>query len=115
MSSVSNTLKSRQVTKFIFQSVKQFPKIYLIFDALDECEDISSQSKLIDFINTATQLEPVIRILFTSHPQLSNSSFESHNTIVVRSYDTDIETFARVMIKYKHYSSLLQNEIVSKI
>ena len=115
VSSVSNTLDGRQVTKLIFHCARQFPKAFLIFDALDECEDIPSRTKLIDFINTATQLEPMIRILFTSRPQIPEDSFERHGTIVVRSHETDIEAYARATIKHKRYSSVLQDEIVSKI
>ena len=115
VSDIRNALDGRQVMKFIFHCARQFSKVFFIFDALDECEDTSSRNKLIDFINTATQLEPCIRILFTSRPQLPANSFGSHSSIVVRALDADIEIYTRATIKYKSYSSVLQEEIVSKI
>jgi hypothetical protein len=114
-SDIRNSLDGRQVLTFIFHCARQFSKVFFIFDALDECEDVPSRSKLIDFINTATQLEPCIRILLTSRPQLPANSFGNHSAILVRALDRDIETYTRASIKHKSYSSVLQDEIVNKI
>jgi hypothetical protein len=115
VSDVSNTLDSSEVTKYIIHCARQFPKVFFIFDALDECEDLSSRSKLIDFMNTATQLESRIRILFTSRPQLPTTDCSNQGTIVIRSLKTDVETYIRANIKYKRYPTVLQDEIVTKI
>jgi hypothetical protein len=107
-----NALDERDLMKSILHCARQFPKVYFVFDALDECEDIHSRSKIIDFMYTVTQMEPRVRILVTSRPHLP---FMCQSSILVQSNRADIEAYIRANISHKRYSSDLQDEIVSKI
>lgn len=107
-----NALDERDVTKLIIQCAKKFSTVYFVFDALDECEDLTSRRKIIDFMYTVTQMVPGVRILYTSRPQLPCIS---QSSLIVHSNKMDIETYIRANISHKHFTSELQDEIVSKV
>lgn len=94
---------------------EQFSCVYLIFDALDECED-PARTKFLTFIVTAAKMEHRLRILFTSRPQLIiNESLNVTETIVIHAQQADIEAYIRASIEYKSYKPSLQEEIVRKL
>jgi len=110
-----SVLNIREVSKFVLDCASQFSDVFFIFDALDECEDPRARKKLIDFINTATQLNPRVKILFTSRTNLPGSDFVSHKSILIKAHATDIEGYVRANLEHKRYSDELRDEIVSKI
>lgn len=108
-----NTLDPRDVISFIFQCAEEFSKVFFIFDALDECEDLNARWKVLSFINTAAQMEPRVRVLLTSRPHLpANDGLSSADIVSVYAHPDDIEAYIRATIEYKRYKPTLQEEIV---
>lgn len=111
----TSTLNSREVVRLMQHCAEQFSCVYLIFDALDECED-PARTKFLTFIVTAAKMEHRLRILFTSRPQLIiNESLNVTDTIVIHAQQADIEAYIRASIEYKSYKPSLQEEIVRKL
>jgi ankyrin repeat domain-containing protein 50 len=108
----------RDIITLIFQCCNHFPKVFLIFDALDECEDQAVRWKVMNFIDSAIRSQPNIRTLITSRPQISLDDSLNQATVVhITSHLSDIEKYIRENLQYtgKKFSIASKEEIVSKL
>lgn len=109
------TLTIRELTDHIFICAKHFSKVFIVIDALDECENPNEGWKLMRFLIAATQLEHV-RLLITSRPQLSiDNALKSVSTILISGQKSDIETYIRSNIEYRRWRKELREEVVSNL
>jgi hypothetical protein len=111
-----NILDVQDVIKLIVDLTQEIPSMFFIFDALDECNDLATRRKLMNFMTTITTHQPQVKFLVTSRLQLPTyHGLSSAEVITIYAHDSDLEVFIRAKIEHKCYDPSLENEIVAKI
>jgi len=110
-----NNMNIENISRLILLCAQRFPKIYLLFDAVDECEAPNSRWKLLQFINKVLR-ELTIKVYITSRPCVSLISNRTRAVVFsVEAQSADIEIYIRSKIQHQHYAPSLENEIVAKL
>ena len=111
-------LDIRELVSLIHRCSKHFEVVFLVFDALDECDDLILRWKVIDFIDSSLRSEQNFRVLLTSRPQLSlNDRLGCSITVDIIAHAADIEKFIRDHLQYvgRRFSTSLKEEIVNTL
>ena len=102
----------RELTKLIIDWIDRIPgSVYLVFDALDECENTTTQHQILKFINQLRRTN--VRILATSR-QPAPVEWDTEK-ITITASDIDIETYVRSGLESRRISPSLTEEIVRAI
>lgn len=102
----------RELTDFIGQWLERIEvDTYFVFDALDECENTSTQQQILNFLRQLARVG--VRILVTSR-QPPPDSFPAQK-ITIRAHNVDIETFVRFRFESRRISPSLLDEIVRAV
>jgi hypothetical protein len=102
----------RELGKFIIGWIDRIPgSVFLVFDALDEWENKTTQHQLLKFISQLRRNN--VRILVTSRHS-APAQWITEN-ITVRANDYDIETFVRAGLESRRIAPSLTDEIVRAI
>jgi hypothetical protein len=102
----------RELGNLIIDWIDRIPgSVFLVFDALDECENTTTQHQLLKFISQLRRSNA--RILVTSR-QSAPPQWITEN-ITIRANDSDIETFVRAGLESRRIAPSLTDEIVRAI
>ena len=94
------SLSPQEITRMIVDIASQVPAIYLILDALDECDESKHRESVIETLTELRKL-PNIRIFVTSrpHPHDIISAFENDQQIIIKAHEADIRLFLAQKIR----------------
>jgi hypothetical protein len=115
---MSSLLDDATLTTFVIHCCRNFDKIFLIFDALDECGDLAARCKLLEFTETVRQAVSGTSIFLTSRPQRwLNGGLHSPNAkvIYIEAQPCDLEAYIRAKTEHINYGASLVNEIITKL
>jgi ankyrin repeat domain-containing protein 50 len=84
LSEISETLK---------HEVGHFSKVFVVFDALDECGNSTNTRKTI--LQELAELQPKLRLMITGRPfaETHVSIFPKYETLEIKTKDSDVEKF----------------------
>ena len=101
-----------ELTKLILECMNEFPLVFLVFDALDECEDAAGKEALYRLIKTLRRDN--VRIMITSR-QPPPVDLGPLSTITIRARDSDIATYVGIELRDTRIKTSLKEEIVANI
>lgn len=111
----ASTMDTRNVTQLILLCAQHFSKTFLIFDAIDECEDSTARWKLLSFLTMLSQSRGHIKGLVTCRPYISIPSLNSDNVVHIQAHKSDLEAYVWEKTEHTGYTDELRNDIVVKI
>jgi hypothetical protein len=88
----------KEISKTLQLEMSHFSKVFIVFDALDECAtDQNIRSKVLDELKT---LQPKLRLMVTGRPFAATymSRFDGYKTLEIRARDSDIKKFVEGQI-----------------
>jgi hypothetical protein len=90
LSEISETLK---------HELRHFSKVFVVLDALDECGTSANTRKII--LQELAKLQPKLYLMITGRPfpEMHLSVFPEHETLEIRTKDSDVEKFVVREIK----------------
>lgn len=111
-SNARHSLDMLSITKVIGAIVPRFVSVYLVVDALDECESYATREQ---FLNFVVRLEEAnnTKTLITGRPHIH--PHRNADILPIQAQDTDIETYIRVKLEDTRIKRELQEEIVTKL
>ena len=105
-----------ELTSFVTQCCQKFDKVFLIFDAMDECADPGVRWKVLEFIGIIRIAVPGTKVFITSRPQMwSNGGLCSAKVIHVKAQQCDIEAYVRAKTEHTGYDPGLVDDIITKL
>lgn len=107
----SNLPDVHELKGLILRCIDAFHLVYVVIDALDECEDQRTRFQIFDLLTSFKRSDT--RIMITSRQELPEQV--SGTIIPIHSHDSDIKTYVKNMLEYKKWDTKLKDEIVSKI
>src|SRR5579862_2773471 len=109
-----NEADMRGVMQLILRCADYVPSVFLIFDALDECEDYHCRRNILEFIDTIQKDANNIRIFVTARPHISLGHVVAE-TIVVRANALDIASYIHEKLASRRISQELEDAITEKM
>jgi hypothetical protein len=105
-----------QLVKALQQEIATYFKVFIVVDALDECENLETRSKLLRTLRSFTKIGTV-RLMVTSRDLPSiTQEVDSIKRIDIRADDKDIERYLKDRIATgPQHLSRLKEDIVSHI
>ena len=103
-----------QFIKALEVEIALYSKVFIVVDALDECEDHETRAKLLRVLRS---LEGSVRLMATSRdlPSIAQA-FQDVGRLDIRAHDQDIERYIKVRIDMApQLFKKLQKEIMSGI
>lgn len=81
-----------EITRLLCLQVEKFSKVFIVFDALDECPEVNkTREKLLSRIRS---LRPIANLMVTSRPLLSiESTFKNALRLEIHAQEQDIQRF----------------------
>ncbi|KAF8248484.1 hypothetical protein K440DRAFT_660797 [Wilcoxina mikolae CBS 423.85] len=109
-----------QLQKIINSVSQNFDQVYIIFDAMNECDEVTQRTDILSFIEQASH-HP-FKILATSHPHPADiqNSFTTALRMEIFAHESDLEVVIRNKIAAKRarkvtVSSELENDVVTTL
>jgi Cdc6-like AAA superfamily ATPase len=85
-----------EVFNALYVAIKDFPKVYIVVDALDEYPETQRQI-LLDYL---ANMGPTVNLMITSRPHITvDSSLPNPNTLEIRATENDIRRYVDAQIK----------------
>jgi len=102
---------SERIQIFISVTDAQTTQVYLVMDALDECDANRNRPRVLDLLDYAFN-QSKIRTLVTSRPYPADikAAFAAYPEIVIEASEADIKTFLAEKIASRQGSMLLRSD-----
>ena len=110
-SDARHSIDISKITKTIGEVVHNFSSIFLLIDALDECESFTARRDLLRLLKLLRG--PNIRIFITCRPHIQ--PLEEAHTVDIRAHREDLDTYVRAKLENANITRELREEIVDKL
>ena len=108
-SNARHSLDLSSIMKVINAIVPRFASVYLVVDALDECESYATREQFLKFLERLEEAKTLI----TGRPHIQPHMYAE--ILPIQAQDTDIETYIRFKLEDTRIKRELQEEIVAKL
>jgi hypothetical protein len=117
----AHQIAPKDYVDFILRCAKYFPSVFILFDALDEC-DLGPRWKLLNSIKDIHHGGKNIKILITSRDHITlEHGFASHLSFDIKAHHSDLESFVRAKLEFDthiqvpaKFKSQIVKELLSK-
>jgi hypothetical protein len=109
----SHQIDSQDYVNLILRCAKHFSSVYILFDALDEC-DPGARWKLLSSIK---DLHKGVKILITCRDHIRLDMFTSNLSLEIKAHCSDLESYIRSKLDSGHIRMAddLKDEIVKRL
>lgn len=114
-SSLPHSESQNQLVKII-EGYPQTHWVYIVLDALDECDEFKHRRQLLDFIRQLQQI-PKVRLLMTSRqrPHDINAVFYQYPQLEIEAQDTDLSSYMYQQIPHAGTGVVIDTAFASTI
>jgi hypothetical protein len=110
-SNARHSLDVSSITKVINAIVPRFASVYVVVDALDECESYTAREQFLKFVERLE--EDNAKTLMTGRPHVQPHKYA--DILPIQAQDQDIETYIRFKLEDTRIKPELQEEIITKL
>jgi hypothetical protein len=92
-----------ELSTVLQQEAERFSTVFIVVDALDECSDEKTRTKLVLELQ---KLGPSVKLMITGRPHVTSditSTFAFAGQLEIKAHDTDIEKFVEGQIELEPY------------
>lgn len=110
------SLPLHELEKVMLDIARSIERTYIIFDALDECDESKYRRTFLQFIDRLKQIQTV-RLFLTSrqYPQDINAAFHTHPQIAVQAQDSDLRRYMYQELDHAGVDDIVDEIFATKI
>lgn len=113
---VSEFLQVHELENMISEITSTVRRVYIIIDALDECDESRHRKIVLQFLYRMTQI-PNIRLLVTSRQYTCDieEAFHAHSQIVIHAHESDLRCYMHHQLDCTNIGDIADDNFVSKV
>lgn len=113
---VSESLQVHELENMISEIASTVRRVYIIIDALDECDELRHRKTVLQFLYRITQI-PNIRLLVTSRQYTHDieEAFHTHPQIIIHAHESDLRRYMLHQLDCTDISHIVEGDFVSKV
>jgi len=112
----SESLPLRELENMIFDIASGVRQIFLIIDALDECEEPTHRKTLLQIFGRISRISN-IHILITSrqYPHDIKAAFQAHPQIAIHAHESDLRRYMYQQFEHSNANDIIDRDFASKV
>ncbi|KFY15118.1 hypothetical protein V492_02220 [Pseudogymnoascus sp. VKM F-4246] len=105
-----------ELEKMILETVETIPRVYIIIDALDECEESRCRRPFLQFISNLSKAQAV-RLFVTSRQSYHdiNTFFSAYPQIEIQAHDYDLRRYIYQELDHAAIDDIIDEDFATKI
>jgi hypothetical protein len=112
----SESLPLRELENMIFDIASGVRRIFLIIDALDECEEPTHRKTLLQILGRICQIFN-LHIFITSrqYPHDIKAAFQAHPQIAIHAHESDLRRYLYQQFEHSNANDIIDRDFASKV
>jgi hypothetical protein len=112
----SDSLPLRELETMIFDVASSIRRLFVIIDALDECDESRHRRTVLQLLYRMKQV-PNISLFVTSrqYPQDIKAAFHTHPQIAIHAHESDLRRYMHQQLERSNIDDIINREFASKL